>query len=212
MPANDTKLVVRLPQADKRRIKRLAATQGLTLGQAVLQAFEAWASQLQSGGAPPPDPRPGGRTHTAYEKPTQPKRGPQGSAQEQRANRSTSSGQAPGHQTTPRQGGRRPDEAPSLAPGRDRVPNRQAPSLDWLHRVAQLDLNWSKCPAAEKVHEKTGNVWVARGTHVPVTAVLDAVAEGESLAEIAAVYGITLQQLITILQFATEGATARSAK
>jgi uncharacterized protein (DUF433 family) len=75
-----------------------------------------------------------------------------------------------------------------------------------------LDLNWSKCPAAEKVHEKSGNVWVARGTHVPVTAILDAVADGESLVEIAAVYGITLQQLTAILQFAAQGVAARSPK
>ena len=208
MPANDTKLVVRLPRADKRRIKGMAATQGLTLGQAILQAFQAWASQLQSGGAPPLDLRPSARADTDYEKPAQPNRGPQVSAQKPGANPSTSSGQALGHQTTPRQGRHPVDEAPSLAPGRGRVPNQQAPSLAWLRRVAQLDLNWSKCPAAEKMHEKTGNVWVARGTRVPLTAILDAVAKGESFVDIAEVFGITLQQLIGILQFAAEGATA----
>jgi hypothetical protein len=48
MPTNDTKLLsVRLPEAERRRIKVLAASQGLTLRQAIVEAFEAWASQLQ---------------------------------------------------------------------------------------------------------------------------------------------------------------------
>lgn len=54
MAAKDTKLLsVRLPEADRRRIKTLAASQGLTLREALGQAFEAWASQLQSA-APTP--------------------------------------------------------------------------------------------------------------------------------------------------------------
>ena len=208
MPANNTKLVVRLPQANKRRIKGLAATQGLTLGQAVLQAFEAWASQLQSGGPPPLDPRPSARANIDYEKPGQPKRGSQRSAEKQGANpvhKTT-------HETTPRQSRRPADEAPPLTPGGGHVPNLKAPSLAWLRRVAQLDLNWSKCPAVERVHEKTGNVWVARGTRVPLSAIFDAVAKGEPFVKICEVFEITLQQLIAILQFAAEGAAARSAK
>ena len=54
------------------------------------------------------------------------------------------------------------------------------------------------------MHGKTGSVWVARGTRVPVDAILSAVAEGESFMEIAEVFQISLQQLIAILQFATE--------
>ncbi len=51
-----TKLLsVRLPEAERRRIKSLAASQGLTLAEAIREAFEAWASQLQRQGASPPD-------------------------------------------------------------------------------------------------------------------------------------------------------------
>jgi len=42
-------LQVQLTEAEKRGIKTLAASQGLTLRQAVQQAFAAWAAQLQSG-------------------------------------------------------------------------------------------------------------------------------------------------------------------
>lgn len=56
-------------------------------------------------------------------------------------------------------------------------------------------------------------VWVARGTRVPLAAILDAVAEGEPFVEIAEVFEITLQQLVGVLQFAAEGAaSAGSAK
>jgi len=46
-------LAVRLPEADKRRIKSLAASRGMTLQEAVHQALEAWASQFQPEGARP---------------------------------------------------------------------------------------------------------------------------------------------------------------
>ena len=49
MRANNTHLLqVQLTEAEKRDIKTLAASQGLTLRQATLRAFEAWASQLRS--------------------------------------------------------------------------------------------------------------------------------------------------------------------
>jgi len=46
-------LAVRMPEADKRRIKSLAASRGMTLQEAVHQALEAWASQLQPEGVRP---------------------------------------------------------------------------------------------------------------------------------------------------------------
>ena len=52
-------LAVRLPEAEKRRIKSLAASQGLSLQEAVHQALDAWASKLQAEGAPYLDKLPG---------------------------------------------------------------------------------------------------------------------------------------------------------
>jgi hypothetical protein len=57
-------LAVRLPEAERRRIKSLAASQGLTLQEAVHQAMEAWASQLQAEGAFTLAPLPGFPTGT----------------------------------------------------------------------------------------------------------------------------------------------------
>ncbi len=55
MLASTKLLSVRLPEAERRRIKALAASQGLTIGEAIREAFDAWASQLQRQGASPPD-------------------------------------------------------------------------------------------------------------------------------------------------------------
>ena len=46
-------LAVRVPEAERRRIKSLAAIQGLTLQEAVHQAMEAWALKLQAEGVLP---------------------------------------------------------------------------------------------------------------------------------------------------------------
>ena len=58
---------------------------------------------------------------------------------------------------------------------------------------------------------KTGNVWVVRGTDAPLAEVLQSVAEGQPFLEIAEVFELTLQQLIAVVQFATQGGAPASA-
>jgi len=184
---------VRLTEAEKRRIKTLAASQGLTLRQATVQAYEAWAEKLHSR-ALPADPARGAPVGGDLERPSQSKRGSQVSPQKQ--------GAYPRRQTTPRQGQRRAERTPAATPGGSQPSDNEPASRAWLRQAAHLD--WSECPAAERVHGKTGDVWVARGTRVPVASILGAVAEGEAFVEIADVFEITLRQLIAILQFAVE--------
>ena len=52
--ANEPKklLAVRLPEAERRRIKSLAASLGLSLQEAVQQALEMWAGQFQPQNRP----------------------------------------------------------------------------------------------------------------------------------------------------------------
>ena len=89
------------------------------------------------------------------------------------------------------------------------VPNLGALAGDWPARAVQLD--WSKCPAAECVQTKKGNVWVAGGTLEPLVHIFEAVAEEIPLPEIAETYALDLQQLIAILQFAAEGSAPAAA-
>jgi hypothetical protein len=170
MPKREIKpIFVRLTEAERRRIKTLAVSQGLTMREAIVQAFEAWASQLRSG-VFPSGPKPKRRRQPEHASIGQQLRGPAGT---------------------------RPSEVgPSLAD----VPGLEALTGDWVGRAAQLD--WSKCPAAECVQTKKGNVWVASGTLVPLVHIFDAVAGDNPLPEIAEVYDLTLQQLMALLQFA----------
>ena len=145
MTANDTKIVIRLPHAEKRYIRSLAAREGLTLREALHQAFQAWEAQMQA--------------------PTRP-----------------------------------------AAPAAEGQPqDRKATSSAWL-RQAAAQLDWSKCPEAQRVAGKDGNVWVVRGTRVPVSAVLDALAEGYPPGEVAEVFEFSLPRLLAILRFAVESA------
>src|SRR5271167_907551 len=50
MPERQIKpIFVRLSEAERRRIRTLAVSQGLTTREAIIEAFEAWARQLRSG-------------------------------------------------------------------------------------------------------------------------------------------------------------------
>jgi len=190
--SNTTKpksLQIFLPEAEKRRIKILAARQGLTLRAAVRQAFQAWEAQLRSGtpgrqpvarGAETAD---GGKAVRAIQsKPQQPARS-----------------------------GRRAqaDNVPAATAGGDQVPQRPEPPRHWLGRAAQLD--WSKCPLVEVAPAQDGDIWVLRGTDVPLASVLIAVDEGHPLLEITAAYKISMRFLLAVLQVVATPAPSASA-
>ena len=187
MPKNEIKpIFVRLTAAERRRVRTLAVSQGLTMREAVVHAFEAWASQIQSrakGSAAP-------RTAAAASPPSVGGR--------PKTQRPASTGQPVG----PPAGGGSLEEGPSLAD----VPGLAALAEGWPLQALQLD--WSKCPAAEIVQTKRGPVWVAAGTLTPLAHIFEAVAGGNPPPEIAEVYGLTMQQLLALLQFAAEGAAS----
>jgi uncharacterized protein (DUF433 family) len=186
MRAHNTNLLqVQLTEAEKRHIKTLAASQGLTLRQATLQAFQAWAEQLQSRPLPA-DPARGTRAGADLRKPGRPK-----------------------SVATPRQDRRQTEGALSPASGGGQIPKVGAATRAALLKATQLD--WSKCPVAQRVPGKAGDVWVVRGTDAPLADVLQSVADGHPFLEIAEVFEITLQQLIAIVQFAAESAAPASA-
>jgi len=160
---------VRLSESEKRRVKALAAGQGLNLRQATVQAFEAWAEKLQAQALP------------AERAPGQ-----------------------PGRAATSRRDRRSVEAAPSSTSGGRQAPTQESPSRAWLRRAAQSD--WAKCPAVEGAPGERGRIWVVRGTGAPLSEILTAVAEGHPFLDIAEAFEINPQQLIAVLQFATEGA------
>ncbi len=186
-------IFVRLSEAERRRIRTLAVSQGMTMREAILQAFEVWAAQLQSGAPTAASKR---RSFSGPEISRAPA-GPQ--SKDQRESAYTSTGQQGGRpvETLPTAG------APFVAGGGS-LPGLEALAEGWLRKADHFD--WSKCSAAECVQTKRGSVWVAGGTLVPLVDIIEAVAGGNPLPEIAEVYNLTLQQLTTLLQFAAESA------
>ena len=179
MLTNETKLLfVRLPEAEKRRIKIMAASEGLTLGQAIHEAFDAWTAHLQSRGRTPDLAR-GSSAGADSGTPHQPDRAAAGRRDRRPAGRK-----------------------PSSTAVTSQVPKLEVSSGAFLRKAAQLD--WSKCPVAQKVQGKSGNVWVVRGTDAPLADLLQSIADGHPFMEIAEVFEITLAQLIAVLQFAAE--------
>ncbi len=190
MPERDIKpIFVRLAEAERRRIRTLAVSQGLTMREAIVQAFEAWASQLPSAALPSGAKR---RASSGAE-------GSRASAGTPSKRRSPPERASRGPQAGRANGVRPSAEGLGLAD----VPGLEALVGDWVGNAVQLD--WSKCLAAECVQTKTGNVWVASGTLVPLVHIFEAVAGDNPLPEIAEVYELTLQQLVALLQFAAEG-------
>ena len=186
MPKREIKpIFVRLTGAERKRIRTLAVSQSLTMREAVVQAFEAWAFQLRSGAKGSAFPR-----ATEASRPLV-----GGRPKKQRQPEDISTGQPVRHPA---------DVMPAAAePSLADVPGFEALVGDWPAMAAQLD--WSKCPAAESVQTKRGSVWVAAGTLMSLDHIFDTVASGHPLSEIADTYEFSVPQLMTLLQFAAEG-------
>ena len=62
MPIDRTHLLqVRISEEEKRRIKTLAASQGMTLQKALTEAFAAWEKELKAGGRAIHSPKKAGK-------------------------------------------------------------------------------------------------------------------------------------------------------
>jgi hypothetical protein len=84
--------------------------------------------------------------------------------------------------------------APAAAPAPAK--NSQA----WLQHAAKLD--WTRCPEVEVIAGKNRRLWVLTGTLAPLAEVLQTVADGHPVEEVAEVFGIDLPQLRKVLKFA----------
>lgn len=186
MPKREIKpIFVRLTGGERKRIRPLAVSQGLTMREAIVQAFEVWAAQLRSGA------KMSGSSGTVASRP--------------------SVGGRPKKHGPPEYASTAPpvqyladvmsvEDGPAVGD----VPGLEALTGDWVGRAASL--NWSKCPAAETVQTRRGSIWVAAGTLSPLVNIFEAVANGHPFPEIVEANQLTLPQLMTLLQFAAVGA------
>jgi uncharacterized protein (DUF433 family) len=68
-----------------------------------------------------------------------------------------------------------------------------------------MALNWSECPAVERVPGKVSGAWVFRRTRIPVATVFDNLEDGATIDQIVKMFdGLTLSQFKSVLEFAAE--------
>jgi uncharacterized protein (DUF433 family) len=69
----------------------------------------------------------------------------------------------------------------------------------------QAMIDWSQCPAVERVKGKVGGAWLFKGTRVPVRALFENLEGGARLEEFLEWFpGVTRQQVLAVLRHAEE--------
>jgi uncharacterized protein (DUF433 family) len=66
-------------------------------------------------------------------------------------------------------------------------------------------LDWSQCPAVERVPGKVSGAWLFKGTRVPVKALFENIEDGASVDDFLEWFpGVTRQQVEAVLRHAEE--------
>jgi uncharacterized protein (DUF433 family) len=66
-------------------------------------------------------------------------------------------------------------------------------------------LDWSRCPAVERIPGKVSGAWVFRGTRVPVSAIFENL-KCSSMDEVIENFHVTRDQVQAVLDFAAKSA------
>jgi uncharacterized protein (DUF433 family) len=68
-----------------------------------------------------------------------------------------------------------------------------------------MEIDWSKCPAVERVPGRVSGAWVFWGTRIPVTAVFENLEDGLTIDEIVELYdGLAREQVLQVMNFAAK--------
>jgi uncharacterized protein (DUF433 family) len=69
-------------------------------------------------------------------------------------------------------------------------------------------LDWSRCPAVERVPGKVGGVWLFKGSRVPVRALFENLEDGARIEEFLAWFpGVTREQVVSVLAHTEQSLT-----
>ena len=66
-----------------------------------------------------------------------------------------------------------------------------------------MSLDWSQCPAVERVPGKVSGAWVFKNTRTPVATVFENLQDGLTIDELIEQYPLTREQINAVLEFAT---------
>lgn len=71
-----------------------------------------------------------------------------------------------------------------------------------------MALDWSACPAVERVPGKVSGAWVFRGTRLPVATIFENLEDGLTIEEIMEQFDVTREQINAVLEFAARSLEA----
>jgi len=71
-----------------------------------------------------------------------------------------------------------------------------------------MALDWSACPAVERVPGKVSGAWVFRGTRLPVATIFENLEDGLTIEEIMEQFDVTREQIAAVLDFAAKSLEA----
>jgi uncharacterized protein (DUF433 family) len=69
-------------------------------------------------------------------------------------------------------------------------------------------LDWSQCPAVERVPGKVSGAWVFKGSRTPVAIVFENLEDGMTVDEVVEQFAVTEEQVKTVLEFAARSLDA----
>ena len=69
-------------------------------------------------------------------------------------------------------------------------------------------LDWSQCSAVESIPGKVSGAWVLRDTRMPVSLIFENLEYGASIEEIIENYGVSREQIQSVLEFAARSAAS----
>ena len=72
--------------------------------------------------------------------------------------------------------------------------------------MASALLDWSQCPIVESVPGRLSGAWLLRDTRMPVSVIFENLEYGSSIEEIIENYGVTREQIQSVLDFAARSA------
>ena len=73
-------------------------------------------------------------------------------------------------------------------------------------------LDWTQCPAVESVPERRSGAWTFKDSRTPVSVVFANLAAGATIDELIEWFGVTREQVVTVLEFAADSLEAPATK
>lgn len=72
-----------------------------------------------------------------------------------------------------------------------------------------MALDWSQCPAVERIPGKVSGAWLFKGSRTPVSVVFENLEHGMTIEEIIEQFPVSREEITAVLEFATRSLDSR---